>query len=173
MKRMTEIATVAAAVLLMLTAALVYLGPPIGFRVDNVVSGSMEPVISRGTMIVAEKVDPLQVKANDIITFRPVMVGEQNICHRVIEVLNTIPRSFQTKGDALSAADPWQVPAANVLGRVVFDFPTLGFYIGFLKTTTGLVTALVVPSLIIAYFIVKALWKELVRYIRSSPPKVS
>jgi len=172
MKRMTDIATVMVAVLLMVTAALVYLGPRIGYRVDNVVSGSMAPEITRGTMIVAQAVeDTAGLKAGDIITFKPVLVGEENMVHRITQVSSTAPRSFQTKGDALPDPDPWQVPSANVLGKVVFDFPATGFAIGFLKTTAGLVMALVIPSLIIAYFILKALWKELIRYARSAAPR--
>jgi len=171
MKKLTDYAAVAVAVLLILIAALVYLGPRMGYRADNVLSGSMEPVISRGTMIVAEKVEPDTLQTGDIITFKPVMVGETNICHRIIEVINAFPVAFRTQGDALPNPDPWQVPSANVLGRVTFHFPLLGYFIGFLKTRMGLLLGLVLPAVVIAVLVARGLWKELVRYIRSAPPK--
>ncbi|MDP2919857.1 MAG: signal peptidase I [Dehalococcoidia bacterium] len=173
MKKIVDSATIAVVVLLMVIATLVYLSPRFGYRADLVVSDSMEPVISVGTMVLAAKTLPTDLKVDDIITFKPVSIGEKPIAHRIIEVKNTFPPQFQTKGDNLPGPDPFVVPAANVTGRVVFHFPTVGYFIGFLKTTTGLVIALVIPALITIWFVFRLLWKELVRYIRSSTPKES
>jgi signal peptidase I len=168
-KKITYIATISAVVLLMVIAALVYVGPRFGYRADNIVSGSMEPTISAGTMIVAHSVATNALSVGDIITFKPVNIGEYNMAHRIVKVSNTFPRTFTTKGDALAAPDPFDVPAANVLGRVEFHAPMIGNFIQFLRGKTGLFVGLVIPALVIMALIVQFLWKDLVKYIRSKP----
>jgi len=169
MKRLTDAATVSAVVLLMVIAVLVYLGPRMGFRADNVASsGSMEPTMSGGTMIVAEKVQASTLAAGDIITFK-VAGMDVPVCHKITGVTNIGGLSFRTQGDAEQPAQSLLVPATNVLGKVVFNAPVLGHFIQFLRTTYGLVIGLVLPALVIVWLIFRVFWKELVRYIRSSP----
>jgi signal peptidase I len=172
MKRITNIAAVAAAVLLMLTALMVYVGPRLGYQASVVVSDSMSPTIGTGAMVVAEKVAPEALKTGDIITYKSPLVGQLPICHRIEEVVSVNPPSFQTKGDnPVEKVDSWVVPAANVLGRVVFQFPIVGYYVEFISSKVGLLVGLIVPGLLFIYLIFRALWKELVRYIRSTVTK--
>ncbi len=175
MKKLVNLAAVAAVVLLMVTTAIVYVSPRVGYRASNVVSGSMEPTLSAGTMVVAHKVAMDVLKVGDIITFRPAGIGELPICHRIVEIVNTTPSGFKTQGDADKTAgksiDPWIVPQANVTGMVEFHIPMLGYFIQFLKEKIGLMVGLVFPALIIIFFIFKIVWKDLVKYIRSTPAK--
>ena len=175
MKRITGIAVISAVVLLMVIAVLVYITPRLGYRADNVGSGSMEPTISTYSMVVAHKVDPAVLKAEDIIIFKPA-IGETNVCHKIVTVNNTIPLSFVTGGDAYKGdpsryPDLLPVPAANVLGKVEFHAPIVGFFIMFLRTPIGLVIGLVFPALIVIYLVFRILWREIVRNIRNTPPK--
>lgn len=174
MKKVTDIALIVVVVLLMLTAVLVYLGPRMGYRADNIISGSMEPTLSVNTMVVAHTLDPKAVQVGDIIAFKPVICNK-NVCHRVTAVLNTTPVGFKTQGDADKITgkpvDPWVVPAANVLGRVDFSAPVVGIFIQFLGTKVGLLVGLIIPALILFWLIFRILWRDLVRYIRNNSPK--
>jgi signal peptidase I len=56
-------------VLIILAAAVIILAPYAGWRMDTVLSGSMEPSIHVGSLIIVQPVDASQVKAGDIIAF--------------------------------------------------------------------------------------------------------
>ena len=172
MKRLTNIAALSVVVILMVMSALVYLGPKLGYRTDNVISGSMEPTYSINTMVVAHSVDARQLTVGDIITFKPIGTGTLPICHRIVQIVGNNPPSFQTKGDASTQKiDPWTVPAANILGRVDFSFPGIGVFFQFMGTKIGFVLCLILPALVVIWLIFRNLWRDLVKYIRSSAPK--
>ena len=57
----------------------------VGLQVFTVLSGSMEPTYHTGSLIYVKKVDPLTVRAGEVITF---MLDEDTIAtHRVVEVV--------------------------------------------------------------------------------------
>lgn len=150
------------AVLLLLMAAgvFIYVAPHFGWQVEAVRSGSMAPEIERGTLVVAQRVNPEMIAVNDIIIFRPVGVGENNICHRVIVVENS-PLQFRTKGDAEKNPDPFVVPARNLVGRVFYHLRWIGYAVLFIKTPVGFLLTVVVPGLVIIGICLKSIWLEL------------
>jgi len=150
-------------ILLMVTATLTYLAPHFGWRVDAVLSGSMEPQLKVGAVVVTHSVEPEAIAVGDIITFRPTAVGENLISHRVVGVEEHSPIYFKTKGDANSGADPFTVPARNVLGKICLHIPYLGYATEFLKTPLGFVFALVLPGLLIIAIYVKSIWQVLAK----------
>ena len=112
---------------LMLVMALVLLIPGLfGIRPYVVYSGSMEPGIPTGAVVFSREED-FSPKEGDIITFR---VNDTVVTHRVIENRNGI---CTTKGDANKTADPVSVEQSQIIGRVVFHLPYLGYVIHFLK----------------------------------------
>ncbi len=92
-----------------------------------VYSGSMAPAMPTGAIAVMQSVDPPRIKVGDIIAFKSPTDTKDIVSHRVIEVIRGETLSFRTKGDANKDPDPWQVPADNVVGRVLFDIPGLGY----------------------------------------------
>ncbi len=141
-------------ILLMAAAALTYMAPHFGWRVDAVLSGSMEPQLKVGSLVITRPVEPEAIAVGDIIIFRPVAVGENLISHRVIGVEEHSPLYFKTKGDASEDPDPFIIPARNVVGKICFTVPYLGFATQFLKTTAGFLFALGIPgAIIIAMYI--------------------
>lgn len=64
-------------------------------------------------------------KKGDIITFR---IDDTVVTHRVTENRNGI---CTTKGDANKTADPVSVKESQIIGRVVFSLPYLGYVIHF------------------------------------------
>jgi len=71
----------------------------LGFQLFAVESGSMEPVLKVGVVIVSRKPkDPQNLKVNDIVTFRT--LSNAIVTHRIIEVINDNgSRAYRTKGD--------------------------------------------------------------------------
>ena len=57
--------------------------------------------------------------------------------------------SFRTKGDANEDADLSVVPAQNVVGKVCFHLPYIGYATQFVKTPLGFLLTLCLPGLII------------------------
>ncbi|HBK54047.1 MAG TPA: signal peptidase I, partial [Syntrophomonas wolfei] len=75
-----------------------------GYKPFIVLSGSMEPTILTGDIVLTKETGPDAIVEGDIITFR----ADQNtaVTHRVTEVvIENGTRSFLTKGDANIGAD--------------------------------------------------------------------
>jgi len=174
MKKIAEITTIAVAVLLIVTTSLIYLSARMGFQVNTVISNSMSPTLSVGTMVISRAPVIANLKVGDVIVFKPVTVGEKPIVHRIVEVSNSNPPTFKTKGDNVTqTVDPWIVPAANVIGKMEFNSPVAGYINSFFRTKAGLIIALILPALILVVMLFKSFWRELVKYIRNSPAKAS
>lgn len=54
-----------------------------------------------------------------------------------------------TRGDANEDADPFIVPAENVVGKIWFHVPYLGYVIRFVKTPLGFLLTLCLPGLVL------------------------
>ena len=85
-------------------------------------SGSMEPVIHAGDIIITVPVQPSEIKADPkygdvIVFFKPPYYGDSRylIVHRAVDVVED---GFITKGDANAVVDPWSpVPPSYVVGK--------------------------------------------------------
>ncbi|MFC1965526.1 signal peptidase I [Chloroflexota bacterium] len=148
-------------VLFMTAAVFIYMAPHIGWRVDAVLSGSMEPKLKVGSLVVSCPVEPETIVVGDIITFRPVSVGESLITHRVIGIGHSSSLYFETKGDANNKPDPFTVPAQNLVGKICFHAPSWGYFTEFLKTPFGFIFAIVIPGIIIITIYVGSVWRAL------------
>jgi signal peptidase len=97
-----------------------------GWEFDAVLSGSMEPALGVGGLVVVKPVDAQHVSAGDVISFKLPGI-DTPICHRVIDIQETDgSRFFQTKGDANEEPDINLVPAEAVTGKEVFYAPYVG-----------------------------------------------
>ncbi len=123
----------------------------------TILTTSMVPTIDAGDIVVTYKNSDNVYNVGDIITF--VRDGASTtITHRVIEVseLNG-QRYYRTQGDHNASADTSLVPASNVVGRVTFRIPKLGYLQQFLVTKVGWITVIVIPCMgIVIYDILKA-----------------
>jgi len=107
-------------------------------------SGSMEPTIMTGDIIVVHAEESYAVR--DVITFR----GEENriVTHRIAkaeEKENGIIE-YITKGDANRTEDEGFVNSENVVGKVSLVVPKLGFFVGFVQTVPGFIALIIVPA---------------------------
>ena len=129
----------------------------LGVRSFDVLTGSMEPNIQIGSMILSKSYTSYHV--GDIITFRQ---GDVIITHRIVDIKNNI---FTTKGDANKSIDIRKVSIGSVIGKVIFIIPVIGKFIGFIKTIPGFIIFIAVPILIyivLEFKILKQEWEKVV-----------
>lgn len=118
-------------------AVLPVLGRASGtFAVVPVLSGSMEPDMSRGDVAVVAPVSPERVAVGDVIVFTE-PGGTARIIHRVTEITDDTIRLLSTKGDANFSPDPWQVPLVSRgdVDRRILTVPMIGHLYLWLQST--------------------------------------
>ncbi|MFC2044884.1 signal peptidase I [Chloroflexota bacterium] len=158
MKKVAWYLVLTVVILLMTVAVFIYVAPHIGWQVNAVLSGSMEPELKVGSLVVTCPVEPETIVVGDIIIFRPTTVGENLIAHRVVGIGRGSSLYFETKGDANNKPDPFTVPARNLVGKICFHAPYWGYFTEFLKTPFGFMFAVVIPGIIIIIMYVISVW---------------
>lgn len=136
----------------LLVALAVTLITPIWLDVQfrGVVSGSMEPAIPVGSVVVVEPVDPAALRYGDVVTYKSPESAGTVVTHRVLEVSGPLDaRLFRTKGDANDEADLELVPAESVIGRVRFHLPYAGYLADLVRTRRGWLLMVVVPGAVL------------------------
>ena len=146
MNKVADYLVLALTLMLITAVVLVFVATRFGWRVDAVLSGSMEPGLKVGSLAITRPVGAEEIRTGDVITFRSAM-SELPIVHRVVAAEDG--SSFQTKGDANKNADPFLVPAQDVVGRVCFRVPFLGYAAHFVKTPFGILLICVFGFLVI------------------------
>jgi len=96
-----------------------------GFHIYTVISGSMEPAISTGSLVYVKGIPPEEVDEEDVIAFYGSMDGASIITHRVV-ANSEIMSEFVTKGDANDKKDMNPVPYDNYIGKVMLTVPGMG-----------------------------------------------
>lgn len=132
-----------------------------GVQTYAVVSGSMEPMYSVGSLLYVKSVDPNDLKVDDPITF---MLDEDTVAtHRIIEILpdeeNDVLR-FRTKGDANKDADGTPVHQNNIIGKPMFAVPYLGYFASFIQNPPGLYLAICAAAVLIILVFIPDLLKD-------------
>ncbi len=122
-------------IIMLLIAGVLVLPPLMGCRNMAVLSGSMEPKIGVGALVVAKEWSPEKLKVGDVITYS--LAGDTLVTHRIIE-LNTEAGSVLTKGDANDIPDGAPVPYDRIVGKVLFSVPLLGYLTMYIKTPIGI-----------------------------------
>ena len=163
MKKAVEYLLIIVMVMLVIAAVFTYIAPHFGWRVDAVLSGSMEPQVMTGSLVVTRPVEPEAIAVGDIITFRQAAAAETLITHRVTGIGQSSFLYFETKGDANDKPDPFTVPARNMVGKVCFHAPYWGYATEFLKTPVGFIFALVIPGSILIAMYAISMWRALAR----------
>lgn len=147
-KNIKEIISVLIAAAL-LTPAIIYAIPFIvdGYYSSVIMSGSMEPAIPVGSIVVTQKIDVDNVKAGDIIVFQR---SDSKTLHRVIDkIVENDSYYFKTKGDANEDPDPWIVQPEQVNGALLLTIPYYGYLIYFAGTPIGFVLMVIIPAILL------------------------
>lgn len=134
---------------------------PHNFKVYSVMSGSMEPGLSIGELIIVKPATDYRI--GDIITFQDLSSKKPGdvITHRISETTELNGEIiFKTKGDANNDIDQLTVKKENVVGKVRFGVKYLGYLIAFVKTLPGLLLVIIIPAVIIIYEEIKKIRLE-------------
>jgi len=114
-------------------------------RFLTVLSGSMAPTLNQGDLVVTSTVSPSVIQPGDVISF---ISGEDRtiVTHRVVNVTD---QGFIVKGDANNAPDASTVNTKNVIGKMAFSLPLVGYLFYFSKSAYGFLAFIVVPGVLI------------------------
>lgn len=110
-------------------AALVVVPRIVGATPYTVLTGSMEPTLSPGTLIVVKPVPATELRAGDVITFQIESDNPAVNTHRITQVVydaQGTPR-FQTQGDANNVADRGLLVPGQIRGKYWYSVPYLGY----------------------------------------------
>ncbi len=148
-------------IILIITLTLIYKGykykdkvPDIfGYKSFIVVSGSMEPTINIGDIVIVRESD--DIKVNDIISFK---LNGSIITHRVKEI--NANGKIITQGDANNTIDGEGLSLDDIEGKYAFKINKVGNIILFLRTQRGLITLIAIFGIIIAFSAFKDEKKE-------------
>lgn len=114
-----------------------------GFASAAVVSGSMEPYISIGDVVVVKSADGYAV--DDVVMFFEPDAGSYTT-HRIVE---QVGGSFRTRGDNNDSNDPGLVSEENIVGKVVLVIPFAGTLMRYVQNPVGLAIIVAVGVAII------------------------
>ncbi|NPA99150.1 MAG: signal peptidase I [Crenarchaeota archaeon] len=117
-----------------------------------VLTGSMEPEINPGDMVIVKKME--QYSVGDIIAFS---TSGTIIVHRIYSFENS---RVITKGDANNYADPWRIDQDKIIGKTMFIIPYLGYPLILLSNLFGtyymgllFLVSLILLFLFLSYYI--------------------
>ena len=116
-----------------------------------VLTGSMEPKIKSGDLIVVKQIDASEVNNKDVIAFfDPDGNGTSILTHRVNEIYEENGTLyFKTKGDANNTEDRLPVAEDALVGIYQFKIAGAGNVAMFMQTTAGLVVCVVIPLVLL------------------------
>lgn len=106
----------------------------IGCKTLAVLSGSMEPEIPVGSLIIIQDTEPLELEVGDIATYS---MGSSMVTHRVVEN-HTQEQYLIFQGDANKTADASPIAYAQIEGKVWFHLPWIGYLSIYAKTPLGI-----------------------------------
>lgn len=119
------------------------LAPQAGARLLAIRTGSMEPSMPVGSLIVAVAADPAELAIGDVISVS--LEGGATLTHRISNIVEPDgSRMFELKGDANALHDPVLVVPAQVVGRVDMAIPLLGYLLAMLSMPTGIAALLAI-----------------------------
>ncbi|MDP3998525.1 MAG: signal peptidase I [bacterium] len=145
--------------LLQITVGFSFLKSPNSLRLLVVQSGSMEPTLKTGSVILlSSNPNPKEIISptpspkyhpGEVVTYTNT---KENFTHRVVSIQETNNQFFyETKGDANKASDVGKIPESKIIGKVILSLPYLGYPVSLAQTQKGYIFLIVVPATIIVY----------------------
>ena len=142
---------------------------PGGYKLYTVQSGSMQPAISVGSLIIVKPFS--QYNLEDIVTYQK---EDFTTTHRIQEIKKENDTTlYITKGAANEAPDSEPIFSNQILGKTIFSLPFLGRPVAFAKTQTGFIFLIVIPATIIIYSEIVTIKQEIKKLKLKSKKKKS
>lgn len=136
-----------------------------GFRIFNILTGSMEPEYGVGDIILIKEVEPKEIKVGDDITYLG-KEGDFNgkiVTHRVRAVIpsETGEYKFITQGLTNDIADP-EITASQVQGKVIYKTVILSFISGLVNNLYSMYFVIFIPIAIIIFINIRRIYLDIV-----------
>lgn len=115
----------------------------LGYQIKAVLSGSMEPEIQTGSIIIIEQTHEDLLKVGDVVTF----LTKENILvtHRIVEKEEN---TYITKGDNNNGNDVEPVLSQNIIGKYTgITIPYIGYIMVFANSKLGSALLLILPGI--------------------------
>ena len=113
---------------------------PFGIGASVVLSGSMEPALSVGDLLILREQE--SYACGDIVVYQS---GSMPVVHRIVEISG---ETVITRGDANNANDE-AFPITAIKGGVIAVIPLIGYGIWALKTPVGILVTLAAAVLLV------------------------
>ena len=121
----------------------------LGYKMYVIISGSMQPELEVGDIVVVKKINPNDLKKDDVISFRK---GQTIITHRIVEVKNAEEKlQFLTKGDNNNTNDKDLVSDKEIEGIVVNKIQKLGKIVLKLRDKTLIIVIILIYYIFLMY----------------------
>ncbi len=123
-----------------------------GLQIYSVMSGSMSPKISAGSLAIILPQNSYGV--GDVITYRvenPSTSAKSTITHRIIKVNQEEEVSYLTKGDRNPSQDSLPVKNEKILGKAIVTIPIIGYAASFARTLVGFLILVIIPGFLIIF----------------------
>ena len=131
---------------------------PGNYQIFTVLSGSMEPEIHTGSVVIVKPVDNYEI--DDVITFGK--TKKTPTTHRIHDIQVSVGNPiYKTKGDANNAPDSTEITKDEVIGKVLLSVPYAGFVISTAKKPWRFALIIIIPALIIISDEIKKIWLEI------------
>jgi len=120
------------------------------YQIKIVKSGSMEPSIKTGSIVVIKPSSNYTV--GDVVTFGKDTKTDIPTTHRIVSSrAQDGVILFTTKGDTNEDKDTNEIRQSDVNGRVLFDVPYFGYIIDLARKPLGFIVLIIIPTLIVVY----------------------
>lgn len=139
-----------------------------GYSCFRVITGSMEPTIPVGAVLISRETNILEIESGDIICYRTEVseIHGSIVTHRVLEAGYDSNGNYAliTKGDANASADPFLVRSTNLIGRVVWYSgaeSAVTVILAVLSGKIGFLACVVIPILLLSTMVMQRCAKNL------------
>lgn len=128
-----------------------------GWKVLDVLTGSMRPGIQPGDLVIIHKVPLSDIHSGDIVTYTNPTNPMQTITHRIVSMpVKDGLQMVVTKGDANPIADP-PFAGGRIVGREVAHVPFAGKITNTLHNPIALLGLIVIPGMLVIFGEIQAL----------------
>jgi signal peptidase len=98
-----------------------------GWRLEAVLTSSMEPELPQGSLALTKPISPRHIDVGDVVSYADAERGGAPVLHRVIDVVEQGgTRFFEFQGDANNAPDALLVPEERVRSQMRGHVPRAG-----------------------------------------------
>ena len=144
-----------------------------GYSLFKVTTGSMEPEIPVGALLITKDEPVDTVEISDIISFfsKEAYMKGRIITHRVVAIDESATGQLMltTRGDANTSTDVHRVDEGNYIGKVIWSSDSENIFariINFLSGGVGFFTCIAIPAVLVSVSIFKSCISDITQDIK-------